>query len=140
MDVKYDIDISHYDPNRTQRLKVEIERVGDTDKHRSQELLMHIIENLEAGVSECRGSIEAVQKLAGKMLNKHEVDYEHVTEERIKNLIAGALAVDAQTRREASKRYYGRIFWRIIVPAAGALGTGLGSLIETLLLHRGAGH
>lgn len=136
MDPKFAGEEPPYDPLRTQKLKIELTRVGDTDKHRSQELLMHILENLEKGVDENREATARSEDRAANALRAHWTEYPHLSDEHIKNLIAGAFMLDAKNRDEAAKkRYFARIFWRAIAPLATAAGTGLSAFAHSLITH-----
>jgi hypothetical protein len=111
-----------FDPSITQKVKIEVERIGDTDRHRTFELLMHVIDNLESGVKENASTLKAVKDA-------------QLTEDDVKRLIGGAFTVDAQRRTDAVKGHYRRIFWKVIVPLAGGMGTALSAFLHSLITH-----
>lgn len=135
MDPKFDTREPPYDPLRTQKLKIELLRVGDTDKHRSQELLMHILGNLEKGVDENREATAEGAERAASALKAHTSECPHYSEEHVKNLISGALTADAQRHKDAIKNYYKKVFWRAIAPLATAAGTGISAFAHSLISH-----
>lgn len=111
-----------FDPNITQKVKVEIARTGDTDRRMVLDLHMKLIENVEQGVKD---NVRKIEDLAAVS----------VTEEEVKNLISGSLTADAQRHRDAIKNYYRKIFWKVVAPLATAAGTGLSAFAHSLITH-----
>ncbi len=111
-----------YNPHETQRLSNELQRVADTDRHRSNELLMLMLENLNAGLEETRASLAAEADRRYQELRDHVGEYPHVSKDTIKNLIHGALMADRKERDSQAKEHYFKIFIKWVLPASGAAG------------------
>lgn len=112
-----------FDPLATQKIKLEISRTADTDRTRILDLYQHMIENVEEGVKDNTRSINTIRSTVDALPD----------DKKVKDMIAAALMVDQHARNEAAKTLYGRIFWKIIFPAAVTTGSALSALFHHFL-------
>lgn len=110
-----------YDPNRTQKVRVEIDRTGETDRGRVLDLHMYLIENLDQGVKDHTKRLGELAEAA-------------LREEVVKNWIRGAITADGQRHKDAIKTYYKKVFWRIVMPLATVAGTSLSAFVHQFLI------
>jgi hypothetical protein len=118
-----------FEPNRTQRVRIELERIGDTDHHRTNELLLHIIEQNEVAIENLQ---IAHDRLVDQVNRNFDLLSEKlISEEAVKNWILGAFAADAHRRDLAAKGRYFAMVLKYVIPAA----LGSGSLIGAFVHH-----
>lgn len=114
--------LTPYRPNETQRVRVELTRVESTDHHRVNELMMHMIENCEHGIEENRSNLTYESERRRAELAAHAATAPHISQDAVKNWIAGALLAERQSSDKRARAHYFKIFIRWVLPSAGGAG------------------